>query len=86
MASEPLFAQLRDGLRPAGVAVIPVSPPPQYVLAMAWRRDERTAAVHRFLDYIRSYRDRHAWMPRPELTRPNPGLVNDGRYRNQGSQ
>lgn len=48
-------------VRPAGVAVIPVSPPPQYALAMAWRRDECSAAVHRFLGYLRSYRDQHAW-------------------------
>jgi DNA-binding transcriptional LysR family regulator len=53
-------------VRPAGVAVIPVSPPPQYVLTMVWRRDERSAAVHRFLGYVRSYRDQHAWVVKAE--------------------
>jgi DNA-binding transcriptional LysR family regulator len=46
---------------PAEVAVLPIQPPPQYVLALAWRRDERAAAAHRFLSYLRSYRDRHCW-------------------------
>jgi len=54
-------------IRPAQAAVIPVSPPPQYVLAMAWRRDERATAVHRLLSYVRRYRDEHAWTAKPEL-------------------
>jgi DNA-binding transcriptional LysR family regulator len=53
-------------VRPSGVAVVPVHPPPQYVLALAWRHDEHAAAVHRFLGYIRSYRDEHAWITNPE--------------------
>ena len=65
-------------VRPAGVAVIAMSPPPQYVLALAWRRDEHAAAVHRFLGYVRAYRDRHAWMTRPELAPPDPGFVVTG--------
>ena len=45
------------------------SPPPQYVLALAWRRDEQAAAAHRFLAYLRSYRDRHAWITGPQQHR-----------------
>jgi DNA-binding transcriptional LysR family regulator len=53
-------------LRADGVAVVPVQPPPQYVLALAWRRDEQAAAAHRFLAYLRCYRDRHAWINGPQ--------------------
>jgi DNA-binding transcriptional LysR family regulator len=54
-------------VRPADVAVVPVQPPPQYVLALAWRRGEQAAAAHRFLSYLRSYREQHAWITSPEL-------------------
>jgi len=62
-----------------GVVVGPLGPPPQYVLALAWRHDEQSAAARRFLDYLRSYRDRHAWVSDPgvaPLTHDHgPGLV-----------
>ena len=57
-------------VRPAHVAVVPIQPPPHYVLALAWRRAERAAAAHRFLSYLRSYRDRHSWTTTPDLRRP----------------
>jgi DNA-binding transcriptional LysR family regulator len=50
----------------AGVAVVSVDPPPQYVLALAWPRDEHHAAAERFVRYLLSYRDQHAWLTRPE--------------------
>jgi DNA-binding transcriptional LysR family regulator len=56
--------------RPAHVAVVPIQPPPHYVLALAWRRDERSAVAHRFLSYFRSYRDRHSWTKTPNLCHP----------------
>ena len=54
---------------PAEIAVVPVQPPPQYALALAWRRDEHAAAVHQILNYLRSYRDQHAWITDPELAK-----------------
>jgi DNA-binding transcriptional LysR family regulator len=48
-------------VRADGIAVVPIQPPPQYVIALAWRYDEH-AAVHRFLAYLRRYRDQHAWI------------------------
>jgi hypothetical protein len=57
-------------LRAAGVAVVPVQPPPQYVLALAWRPDEEAAAAHRLLAYLRCYRDRHAWASGPQVPPP----------------
>jgi DNA-binding transcriptional LysR family regulator len=55
-------------VRPAHVAVVPIQPPPHYVLAVAWRRDERAAVAHRLLGYLRSYRDHHSWTTAPDLT------------------
>jgi len=49
-------------VRGAGVAVVPVDPPPQYVLALAWRPGERDPGADRFLRYLLSYRDQHAWI------------------------
>jgi len=57
-------------LRADGIAVVPVQPPPQYVLALAWRRGEQEAAAHRFLAYLRGYRDRHAWITGPQAAPP----------------
>jgi len=37
------------------------------VLALAWRRGGQAAAAHRFLAYLRDYRDRHAWITGPQL-------------------
>ncbi len=50
---------------PDGIAVVPVQPPPHYVLALAWRHDEHAAAAHRLLEYMRRYRDQHAWITDP---------------------
>lgn len=47
---------------PADVAVVPVQSPPQYVLSLAWCSSQQAAAVHRFVSYVRSYRDQHAWI------------------------
>jgi DNA-binding transcriptional LysR family regulator len=57
-------------LRTDGIAVVPVRPPPQYVLALAWRRDEQAPAAHRFVTYLRSYRDRHQWITGPQVAQP----------------
>jgi DNA-binding transcriptional LysR family regulator len=55
-------------VRACGIAVVPIQPPPQYVLALAWRQDELTAAAHHCLAYLRRYRDRHSWTADPDLT------------------
>jgi len=49
-------------VRTNGITVVPVQPPPQYVLSLAWRQDEHAAAAHRFLAYLRRYRDQHDWI------------------------
>jgi len=50
-----------------GIAVVPIQPPPQYVLALAWRHDEHAAAALRFLAYLRRYRDQQAWITDPDV-------------------
>ena len=47
--------------------------PPQYVLALAWRRGQQAAAAHRFLAYLRGYRDRHAWITGLQVAPPAQG-------------
>ena len=46
-------------LQPSGTAVIPVEEP-RAMLAVAWRRGNRSAIVARFLDFVRADRERHA--------------------------
>jgi DNA-binding transcriptional LysR family regulator len=45
----------------AGLAMVPVQAPPHYVVALAGRRGARAPQVQRFVEYLRSYRDEHAW-------------------------
>ena len=54
-------------VRADGIAVVPIQPPPHYVLALAWRQDELTAAAHHCLAFLRSYRDLHSWIADPEV-------------------
>jgi DNA-binding transcriptional LysR family regulator len=56
-----------------GLAVVPIQPPPQYVLVLAWPRGEHAAAVHRLVAYLRCYRDRHQWITGPQATPPAYG-------------
>jgi len=73
-------------VRGDGVVVVPLEPPPQYVLALAWRHDEQSAAVYRCLDYLRSYRDRNGWISDYNVTPltydHGPGLIADGSCKN----
>jgi DNA-binding transcriptional LysR family regulator len=48
-------------VRPEGTWVVLVEPPPVYSLALAWRRDDGSPLLRRFLDFICAYRDEHAW-------------------------
>ena len=67
-----------------GLAVVPIQPPPQAVVALAWRRGEPAPQVQRFIDYLRAYRDRHAWTARPDgsgaavSNEPAPGRWRSG--------
>ena len=72
-------------VRGDGVVVVPLEPPPQYVLALAWRHDEQSAAVYRCLDYLRSYRDRNGWISDYDVTPltcdHGPGLIAGGSWK-----
>jgi DNA-binding transcriptional LysR family regulator len=71
-------------VRTDGIAVVPIQPPPQYVLALAWRHDEQAAAAHRLLAYLRRYRDRHGWITdghvAPSTHDPGPSALADSNW------
>ena len=52
---------------PKGTAVVRIASPPAYVLAIAWLRENDSPLLHRFLSFIREYRDEHAWVEGPVL-------------------
>ena len=45
------------GICPRDVKVVPVQPPPGYVIAAAWRRGDHHPLLERFLGFVRSYHD-----------------------------
>jgi DNA-binding transcriptional LysR family regulator len=47
--------------RAEGTSVVPIEPPPVFSLALAWRRDDGSPLLRRFLDFMRAYRDENAW-------------------------
>jgi DNA-binding transcriptional LysR family regulator len=47
---------------PEGAVAVPIEPPPQYLMAMAWRGGNGSPLLHRFLDFLRAYRDEHDWI------------------------
>jgi DNA-binding transcriptional LysR family regulator len=51
--------------QPEGTEVVPLDPPPQFWLALAWRPGNGSQLLHRFLDRIRTYRDQHEWAADP---------------------
>jgi DNA-binding transcriptional LysR family regulator len=50
---------------PPEVAVVPIEPPPGFVLALAWRCGETSPALARLLEFVRRYRDDHGWLRAP---------------------
>jgi DNA-binding transcriptional LysR family regulator len=48
-------------IQPEGTSVVLVEPPPAYSLALAWRRDDESPLLRRFLNFMCAYRDQHAW-------------------------
>jgi hypothetical protein len=52
-------------VRPAGTVAIPLETPPPFLLAMAWRGGNGAPILHRFLDFLRAYRDEHGWVGEP---------------------
>ena len=45
--------------------VVPIEGPPLYWLALAWRAGNGSPILDRFLDFMRAYRDEHAWAEDP---------------------
>lgn len=46
-------------IRPEGVAAVPLTPPPPFQLALAWRRGDGSALLCRFLDFVREFPGRN---------------------------
>jgi DNA-binding transcriptional LysR family regulator len=49
-------------IRPEGAVAVPIEPPPEYALAMAWRRGNESPVLQRFLAFIRIYSREHGWV------------------------
>jgi DNA-binding transcriptional LysR family regulator len=49
-------------LQPEGAVAVPIEPPPEYVLAVSWRRGNEAPVLQRFLAFIRAYSDQHGWV------------------------
>jgi DNA-binding transcriptional LysR family regulator len=52
---------------PEGAVAVPLEVPPPFLLAIAWRQGNGSPLLHRFLDFVRAYRDEHAWAEEPIL-------------------
>jgi DNA-binding transcriptional LysR family regulator len=52
-------------VEPEGAVAVPLETPPPFLLAIAWRRGNGSPLLHRFLDFVRAYRDEHAWAEEP---------------------
>jgi DNA-binding transcriptional LysR family regulator len=50
---------------PEGAITVPIDPPPQCLIALAWRGGNGMPQVGRFLDFMRAYRDEHGWIGEP---------------------
>jgi DNA-binding transcriptional LysR family regulator len=56
--------------RPArvdGIKAVPIEPPPTFILALVWRRDDRSPLLARVVEFMRRYRDEHGWIDGPPL-------------------
>jgi DNA-binding transcriptional LysR family regulator len=47
--------------QPEGTVPVLIDGPPGFSLAMVWRAGNGSPILHRFLDFMRAYRDEHAW-------------------------
>jgi DNA-binding transcriptional LysR family regulator len=52
-------------VEPQGTVAVPIEAPPPFLLAIAWREGNGSPLLHRFLAFIRAYRDEHAWAEDP---------------------
>lgn len=48
-------------LQPDGAVAVPVEPPPEFALSLAWRSGNGSPALHRFVSFIQAYSAAHEW-------------------------
>jgi len=53
--------QTARAICPHDVTVVPVQSPPRFAIAIAWRHGDHSTLLHRFLGFVRGYRDTNAW-------------------------
>ena len=51
--------------QPEGTVAVRIDGPPGFSLAMVWRAGNGSPILHRFLDFMRAYRDEHGWAADP---------------------
>jgi DNA-binding transcriptional LysR family regulator len=52
-------------VEPEGAVAIPLEPPPEFSLALAWRSGNGSPTLERFVSFIRAYSAEHDWTPAP---------------------
>ncbi len=70
----PILNGAAIGLAPEGatrpahadaIRVVPIEPPPNSIIALVWRRDDRSPLLRRVVEFVRQYRDQHGWTEDP---------------------
>ena len=60
-ATAVMAEETARGICPPDVRVVPLQPPPGWVVAAAWRRGDPSVLLRQFLGFVRGYRDTNAW-------------------------
>ena len=48
-------------VQPDGAVVVPLEPPPEFALALAWRSGNGSPVLDRFVSFIRRFSAEHEW-------------------------
>ena len=54
-----------QAVQPDGAVAIPLEPPPEFSLALAWRSGNGSPALDRFVAFIHAYGAKHGWTSTP---------------------
>jgi DNA-binding transcriptional LysR family regulator len=54
-----------QAVRPQGAVTIPLEPPPEFALALAWRGGNGSPILDRFVSFVRAYSAEHEWTSAP---------------------
>jgi DNA-binding transcriptional LysR family regulator len=48
-------------VQPEGAVAVPLEPPPEFAIALAWRSGNGSPVLDRFVSFIRAYSSEHGW-------------------------